>query len=156
MDALSVVTGCGLAALQPTTHRLASALAMAATATISALALLAIVAIVVWRMRRPAPAEDTTRLRALIVAVAVAVPLPAILTFVRVFGYVPATHTMRWLGLASAVLFPLLVGHAIVRRDLFEIDRAVVRAAATSAIVGFAALVALGLAIGLPALIAPG
>src|SRR5262245_29654097 len=152
MDAIALALGCAVAALQPTT---VVALGVTVIAAIDGLALIATVAIVVWRVRRPAPPEDRTRLRAVIVAVVLAFPVPAILTLVRVLGYVPATYAMRWVAHGTSVLFPLLVGYAIVRHDLLEIDRAVVRAAATSAIVGVAALVAAGLAIALPVLVAP-
>ena len=122
---------------------------------VNAVSLAAIIAIVVWRLRRPAPREDTTRLRALIVAVLLAFPVPVLLVIARELGLTSATEATKWLSNGTAVLFPLIVGHAILRRDLFEIDRAVARAAAASAIVGIVALLAVGVAVALPALVAP-
>lgn len=129
--------------------------AIALIATINSLVLIAVFAIVVWRVRRPAPPEDAARMRALIVAVAVAFPVPTVLVLARVLGYVPATDAPKWASDVTSVMFPLLVGHAILRRDLFEIDRAVARAAAASALVGLVALVVMGIAFAVPALVAP-
>ncbi|HEY1816065.1 MAG TPA: serine/threonine-protein kinase [Kofleriaceae bacterium] len=114
------------------------------------------IAIVLWRLRRPAPREDVTRLRALLLAIVLAFPIPALFGMLATFGVIkPRSGALEWVMKLLLLTFPAIVGHAILRRDLFQIDRAVARAAAASLIVGTAALAAIGIAIALPELAAP-
>ena len=113
-------------------------------------------AIVLWRLRRPAPREDVTRLRALALAILLSFPIPAFYGVLVIFGVIgPRGSELEWVMKGLQLTFPLIVGHAILRGDLFQIDRAVARTAAASLIVGTAALAAIGIAIALPELVAP-
>ncbi len=152
LDVFAVALGLLLWALQPTSGPLR--LAMFATAGVNALSITTVIAILVWRLRRPAPREDLTRLRALIVAVVLAFPVPAGLAVAYGLGLEP-TLPLRWIGNVMALWFPLIVGYATLRRDLFEIDRTIARTAAASAIVGAVAIVMTGVAFAIPQLVAP-
>jgi hypothetical protein len=154
VDAMGLVVGIGFAVgltVEPmpvVLLRIGSALNAACT--------VGAIAIMIWRLRRPAPPRDRTRLRALVLATLVALPIPAALTLAEAFRWYTPSDDLPRLAVAALLLgFPSIVGYAIVRRDLLEIDRAIARAAAISIVVGVVAIAFAGMAIVAPRLLAP-
>jgi hypothetical protein len=124
-------------------------------AVINATATALVLVILSWRLRRAAPRRDLVRLRALVVATAIACPLPTLVPLLASFHlWVPTTDVPLCLMSLAALAFPILVGQAMVRRDLFQIDRAVAHAAATALILGGILLAFWAAEVGAPDLLA--
>ena len=138
------------------THEPVPAVLLRIGATLNAACAVGAIAIMIWRLRRPAPPADRTRLRALVLATLVALPIPAALTLAEVFHWYTPSDDVHRIAVTGLLLgFPSIVGYAIVRRDLLEIDRAIARAAATSIVVGVVAIAFIGVAILAPRVLAP-
>ena len=153
LDLFAVAFGLAGAALQSTPY---VTLVLRGSAIVNAAGVAVAIAISIYRLRRPASREDTSKLRALLIAVAIAFPLPASITALIAFRWwVPHTDAYLWALCVALLAFPVIVGHAIARRDLLDVDRAVARAAVTSALVGIIALALLAIALFVPRLVAP-
>jgi hypothetical protein len=154
LDGIALALGATLALLL--TYDAPTDALLRVVAVLNASCAVAAIAILVWRLRRPAPQEDTSRLRALVLATALAFPVPAGYTLAAAFGWWNASDELPLAVIGAVVLcFPMIVGYAMIRRDLFELDRAVARTAAASAAVGLVAVGFAAIAVAVPGLVAP-
>ncbi len=151
IDAFGV--GCAVGS-SVATELVSSRWFIASSALSNAIALVLAAVTLAWRLRRPASAEDRSKLRALLTALLVAFPVSAATQFAISFRWwVPEHNPHGWTSLLL-LAFPAIVGFAIARRNLLDVDRTVARMAAVSAIVGALTLVFVAIALALPRVVA--